>query len=141
MKIIHMLPIKKTVFLLAIMLGLVSSTVLASPVQAALFSGAKNQACSGANLKNSITPEECKEDSVAAANSIGATISNVINVLSIMIGIAAVIMIIINGLRFITANGDSGQITSARNGVIYAIVGLIIAAMAQIIVRFVLNRI
>ncbi len=48
-------------------------------------------------------------------------------------------MIIINGLRFITSGGDSNAVSSAKKGILYAIVGLVIVALAQFIVRFVLN--
>ncbi len=49
-------------------------------------------------------------------------------------------MIIVGGLKYITSGGDSGNITSAKNTILYAIVGLIVVALAQIIVRFVLQR-
>jgi hypothetical protein len=54
--------------------------------------------------------------------------------------VVAVIMIIVGGLKYITSGGDSGNITSAKNTILYAIVGLIVVALAQIIVRFVLER-
>jgi hypothetical protein len=106
------------------------------------FNGAKEEACNGATLK--ATGAQCTTkggtEGAKAVTKIEETIQNVINLLTIIIGIVAVILIIINGLRFITANGDSNSITSARNGVIYAIVGLIIVALAQLIVRFVISR-
>lgn len=136
-----MVSIKKTLILLTVALGLASSAAAVSPAHAALFTGAKQQACSGANLQNNRSAEDCAKDGEEAGNKASATIQNVVNVLTMIVGIAAVIIITINGLRFITANGDSGQITAARNGVIYALVGLIIAAMAQVVVRFVVNRI
>jgi hypothetical protein len=49
-------------------------------------------------------------------------------------------MIIIGGFRYITSGGDSGSVSSAKNTVLYAIVGLIIVALAQVIVRFVLSK-
>ena len=49
-------------------------------------------------------------------------------------------MIIIGGLRYITSNGDSGNVTNAKNTILYAIVGLVIVALAQLIVRFVVQR-
>lgn len=64
-----------------------------------------------------------------------------VNILSILVGVAAVIMIIIGGLKYITSNGDSNAISSAKNTIIYAIVGLVIVATAQFIVQFVLNKI
>ena len=101
----------------------------------ALFEGATDQACRGASLGDS---PDC--DPNAAASKVDSTLQQVVNILTTIVGIIAVILIIINGLRFITANGDSNNITAARNGVIYAIIGLIVVAMAQLIVRFVINR-
>lgn len=63
-----------------------------------------------------------------------------LNILSFVVGLIAVIMIIIAGLRYITSNGDANTITSAKNTIIYAIVGLMVVAFAQIIVSFVLNK-
>ena len=77
----------------------------------------------------------------AGANSFSNTIKLVINILSIISAIAAVIMIIVGGLRYITSGGDSGKVASAKSSIIYAIIGLIIVALAQFIVRFVLFRV
>ncbi len=65
----------------------------------------------------------------------------VVNILSLIVGIAAVVVIIISGLRMITASGDSSSIATARTSVIYAIVGLVVAAAAQLIVKYVLHRV
>lgn len=128
---------QKLILFIAILSGSLAVAVPAAPVSAGLFDGAKGQACKGANLSNS--DATCNKD--GAQTTLEGRIAFIINLLSAIVGIVAVILIILNGLRFITANGDSGSINSARNGVIYAIVGLIIAALAQIIVRFVLARI
>lgn len=64
----------------------------------------------------------------------------VVNVISWIVGLLAVIMIIISGAKFMTAGGDSGKIASARSALMYAIIGLIIAALAQVIVQFVLAK-
>jgi len=50
-----------------------------------------------------------------------------------------VIMIIVGGFRYITSGGESGNVSGAKNTLIYAIVGLVIVALAQIIVHYVLN--
>jgi hypothetical protein len=63
----------------------------------------------------------------------------IVNVFSIIVGIAAVVMIIYGGFRYVTSGGDSGSVGNAKNTLIYAIVGLIIVALAQIIVHFVLS--
>lgn len=72
---------------------------------------------------------------------IQSVIETIINILSAVGGIIAVIMIIIGGFKFLTAGGDSNSVSSARNTIIYAIVGLIVIAFAQVIVRFVLQKI
>lgn len=67
-------------------------------------------------------------------------IKRIINIFSVIVGVIAVIMIIIGGLRYITSGGDSGNVSSAKNTIIYALVGLVIVALAQFIVRFVLSN-
>jgi len=76
------------------------------------------------------------------ANSVSLThvIAVTVNVLSIAAGVAAVIMIMIGGFRYITSNGDSNTAKSARNTVLYSLIGIVIVVMAQIIVQFVLFR-
>lgn len=55
-------------------------------------------------------------------------------------GIAGIILILIGGFRYITASGDSNNINTAKNTILYAIVGLAVAATTQSIIAFVLNK-
>lgn len=68
-------------------------------------------------------------------------IKTIVSVLSIVIGIVAVFMVIISGFKYITSGGDSNGVSSAKSTLIYAIVGLIIVALAQFLVHFVLNNV
>jgi lysylphosphatidylglycerol synthetase-like protein (DUF2156 family) len=72
-------------------------------------------------------------------STINGTVKTIINVLSVLVGITAVIMIIIAGFRYITSGGKQESITSAKNTLLYAVIGLVIVALAQVIVRFVLT--
>lgn len=72
--------------------------------------------------------------------SLDDTIATVINVLSSLVGVIAVIMIIIGGYRYITSGGASDKVTSAKNTLLYAVIGLVIVALAQVIVKFVLHH-
>jgi len=96
--------------------------------------------CNGANLNFSGVDESC----VAGESGAGATVDNlvadIINIISLIVGVVSVIMIIIGGLRYITSNGDSGNVTNAKNTILYAIIGLVVVALAQLIVRFVIER-
>lgn len=65
---------------------------------------------------------------------------NVINLLLLVLGMIAVIAIIIGGIRYVTSNGDPGQIKSAKDTILYAVIGLVVAIMAYAIVGFVLAQ-
>lgn len=62
-------------------------------------------------------------------------------IVSVVAGIAAVIMIIISGFHMITSGGDAQKVASARRTLIGSVVGLVIIALAQSIIMFVIGRI
>lgn len=63
-----------------------------------------------------------------------------INIIAWIIGVASVIIIIISGLKYITSAGDPKQIASAKDTLLYAIIGIIIFVFAQAILNFVVAR-
>jgi hypothetical protein len=69
----------------------------------------------------------------------GSIFTTVVNVLLFIIGAISVIMLIYGGIRYTISAGDSGAVTAAKNTILYAIVGLIVAFLAFAIVNFVLN--
>lgn len=74
----------------------------------------------------------------------GADIDNIIalavDVLSAIAGIIGLVMLIIAGIKYTTSGGDAGQIKSAKNTLIYALVGLLVAGVAQFLAFFVLSK-
>lgn len=78
--------------------------------------------------------------STESNNAVSGIIKNGIQILVIIAGIISVIMIIIGGLKYITSSGDAQAVASAKRTLIYAIVGLVIVAFAQVIVQFTLHR-
>jgi hypothetical protein len=76
----------------------------------------------------------------SADTAINSLLKNVINVFSLVVGIVAVIMIIIGGFRYIVSGGESSSVSGAKNAILFAIVGLVIVALAQVIVHFVIDR-
>jgi hypothetical protein len=72
---------------------------------------------------------------------IATFLSWAVNIFSAIVGIIAVVMIIVGGLKYITSGGDSSKVGSAKNTLLYAIIGLIIVVMAQVIVHFVLAEV
>jgi hypothetical protein len=65
--------------------------------------------------------------------------TTVTNVMLFIVGAISVIMVVIGGLRYVVSGGNSGNITTAKNTILYAIVGLIIAIMAYAIINFVIG--
>jgi heme/copper-type cytochrome/quinol oxidase subunit 2 len=70
-------------------------------------------------------------------NGIFLTVSNT---LLFIIGAVAVIMLIYGGFRYTTSGGDSGAVTTAKNTILYAIVGIIVAIVAYAVVNFVITQ-
>lgn len=64
----------------------------------------------------------------------------VFNILSLVAGILSVIFLVIGGIKYATSEGDSSKLTSAKNTLTYAILGLIISILAPLIASFVIGR-
>lgn len=99
---------------------------------------ATTSVCEGIGLAGG-TGTACDEGS--GGTSVNSIITTIVSILSIVVGVASVVMIIIGGLKYVTSNGDSGSVTSAKNTIMYALVGLVVAALAQGLVRFVFNKV
>lgn len=87
-------------------------------------------------------PAICYADKPTENPIVGADglLTTVVGFFALITGIISVIVIILMGFRYVTANGDANKAASARQGIIYAIAGLIVALLAQAIVMFVLNK-
>jgi len=73
-------------------------------------------------------------------NSLNRLVRTTISILSWLVGVASVIVIILSGYKYITSAGDAAKVKSAKGTLIYAMVGLAIAALGQFIVYFVLTE-
>ncbi len=81
-----------------------------------------------------------KQQGQQKTNPIITILKAAINVISVILGAAAIIILLVGSIHFITAGGDANSVASARNSVLYALIGLAIAALAQTIVVFVLDK-
>lgn len=63
----------------------------------------------------------------------------IVNTLLYVLGMVAVIMIVIGGIRYTTSNGDAGSIKGAKDTILYSVVGLVVAILAYAIVNFVIS--
>ena len=103
--------------------------------------GALGQATLGVDTVSAVNPATQVQSGVNKAGGAGQNlqpqIQNAINTLLFVIGVVAVIMIIIGGIKYTLSNGDSAQITSAKNTILYAVIGIVVALLAYAIVNFV----
>jgi putative exporter of polyketide antibiotics len=126
-----------------IKIGLVSLVAMFAVVGAGAFVTAPVYAA----CTSTSSPADCIQDGVnksggnSKANTItlGDRINTIVNILLYILGAIAVVMIVIGGIRYTTSNGESAQMTSAKNTILYAVVGLVVSIMAYAIVNFVVK--
>lgn len=125
----------------SVLTALFSLLVFAAPVTAfassptdvvAITSSSKQNVCDGAGL----SAAECN----GSSTGLSGVVAGILRILSIIVGVAAVIMIIVSGFRYITSGGDAAKVSAAKNALIYALIGLVVVALARVIVHFVLAK-
>jgi hypothetical protein len=133
---------------LLVSMGLVSGltfAVMPTPVSAAA-------SCAGGDA--TACQKDCDNGNAAACMSVGAgktagsgtqtdlmgLIRNIINIILMVLGAVAVLMIVIGGIRYVTSNGEAAHVKSAKDTILYAVIGLIVAILAYAIVNFVITK-
>jgi hypothetical protein len=124
----------KLSFVSIVALALLGGTALAT-VGGGSYASA---ACSGI---------DCAKDGADNVKTGGANSSNldtaiktITNILLFIIGAVSVIMLIIGGLKYVMSNGSADAIKSAKNTILYAIIGIIVAIAAYAIIEFVVSK-
>src|SRR3989344_5373731 len=109
-------------------------------VPAIVSADIQDSLCGAATTQKVDVSADCQTATKGSEGRFQIILTDIINIFSIIVGIVAVVMIIFGGFKYITSAGNQENIKSARNTIIYALVGLIIVALAQVIVRFVLRE-
>lgn len=123
------------------------SAVLVVPAFALAFSFAAAPAASAAferGLSDGAESAQGKDQQGNASTLFGdggndGIFRTVTNVLLFIIGAVAVIMLVIGGIRYTVSGGDQNAVTAAKNTILYAIVGIIVAILAYAAVNFVVD--
>lgn len=124
------------VLALAISIGLVLST---PPAQVAAQA---NEVITGELCRPGATldPTAC-DPGATAQSTIGRVMSIIVQTMVLVVGGISVIMIVVGGIRYVTSGGDPNGTKGAKDTIIYALVGLVVALVAQGLVTFVLSKI
>jgi len=120
---------KKTAKLIAQILTGIAAAATLFVGKALAYSSAAQEGAEAARADG--MPEELFGDT--------GVFTQITNTALMIVGIISVIMLVWGGLRYVMSGGDSKKVTDAKNTVLYAIIGLIIAVLSYAIVNFVLN--
>lgn len=96
--------------------------------------GGTNACTSGATSSSSIC-------AASKTDEVGPIINKVVNALLYVLGAVAVVMIIIGGVMYTTSGGDAGGVKKAKDTILYAVIGLVVAIFAYAIINFVVKAI
>lgn len=121
---------------------------LSTKVKTAVMAGVLAVAGAGAALVPANTYADAKSEVISGMDATGqktekgldTTVKSIINGVLYVVGILAVVMVIIGGVKYTTSGGDSSAVTSAKNTILYGIIGLVIAILAYAIVNFVVGK-
>lgn len=118
--------------------AIAAAVLVSAGLGVVVFSSVSYAACSSA--------ADCVNDGLDATGgqgsntSVGDIVSTVVKVLLFIIGAVSVIMIILGGIRYTISQGDSSSVTAAKNTILYAVIGLLVAIFAYAIVSFVVDQ-
>jgi cytochrome bd-type quinol oxidase subunit 2 len=128
-----------------VIVGLIGSTMLIPGLLAPVVSGVasadiQDELCQGVDAAADTSNCDNGTTDTNGTNVVEDLAKKITSIFSVIVGAVSIIMIIYAGFRYITSGGESGKVGSAKTTLIYALVGLVIVALAQLIVRFVLTQ-
>lgn len=115
---------------------LVAATVSATPAHAGTAT------CTGDPNKDGLGGgAACSKGNSQKGNLFGSggIFMTIANTLIFLVGAISVIFLIVGGLRYVISNGDSKAVTAAKDTILYAIVGVVVAVISFALVQFVVN--
>lgn len=75
------------------------------------------------------------------SNTLTTNVASIINAVIGVLGLVAVVIIIIGGVNYMTSAGDAGKVKTAKNTILYGVIGLVICVLAFAIVNFVISNV
>jgi hypothetical protein len=124
---------------LSLVAALLVGVVFLAPAQPTLAQSNEvitGELCSGPKV---LDPNACNAGT--AQSALGRILSVIVQTLVFIVGGISVIMIVIGGLRYVTSAGDPNTTKGAKDTILYAVIGVIVAIIAQGLVTFVLSRV
>ena len=124
------------IFLKKILIGGLICRVLFGTMGVPVYADKYDAICDDPNLASDVKKDIC-QDVVRDDRSIVGIVQTLVGVAMAVLGTVAVVVLVIAGQRYITAAGDPGKLKSAKDMLVWGIVGLLIAVLAYAIVALV----
>lgn len=110
--------------------------LLSSGIASAQYTPPGSVACGGANGSTVGSGADCVNNN---AKTLPQVVSSILNILSWVVGAVSIIMVIYGGFRYVTSGGGQDGVKAGKDTLLYAVIGLVIVALSQVIVNFVLK--
>ena len=120
----------KKILKLIILPAIIIATCL-MPVQ---YTFATDYLCDNNQVSENTKSRFCSENSESA--DIGTVITNILQAVIAISGIIAAIFVVVGGIQYITSAGDAGKLKKAKDTILYALIGIVVCALAFAIVNW-----
>ncbi|MEK7594232.1 MAG: hypothetical protein AAB436_01175 [Patescibacteria group bacterium] len=128
--------IRRTLLSVALMMMCFFATPITASAAYDVFNGVD---CTDvANQTSAVCSSKTDTDPISGSDGVIARITNIV---AIVAGAAAIIVVIVSGMRLTTSGGDAAKVATARNGIINALIGILIIVIARLLIFFILKRI
>ncbi len=135
--------IKKLILVVSALVALALPLAMTLPAKAVCDSSPNDPlscVCSQPEAKDSTACAGRTDPGIDPISGPNGIIPKVVNIVTIIVGVASVIVVILGGLQYVMSTGDSAKTAKAKDTIMYAAIGLAIAIMAQVIVKLVVNK-
>ena len=124
--------------ILVILLLFPAVFVLGGAVAGAVPVGAFDEVCEASNNAGTV----CSQNSgVNPITGSGGILTKAINLITFLTGVASIVIIILGGIKYVVSTGDPGKVASAKDTILYAVIGLFVSVSARGIILFIVNRV
>lgn len=124
--------------ILGLFAGVLTAAVLFTPFRVAAYSPFDAVDCGGKAASSTVCKSQGNTSNpVYGSDSI---LIKVTNLIAVFAGVIAVFIIVIAGGRFVTSGGDSNNVSTAKNTILYALIGIVVIILARTIIVYVINH-
>lgn len=128
---------KALLMITSLFIGIFAAVIFSQPAMAFEIWGGVD--CKDAkNSHSSVCSTQAPGDDPLSGDN--GLLIKIANIVAYIAGVAAVLIIIIGAIRYVTSNGDSNKISSAKSAVLGALIGLVLVLLARTIIYFVVNK-